>query len=99
MRRAMVALALTLMTACGAGGRSGNGDGRLRVVASFYPLYEAAQRVGGDRVRVSNLTVAGAEPHDLELSTRQIDRIQSAAVVFYFGHGFQPAVAEAARQA
>ena len=37
-------------------------DGRLAVVASFYPVFEAAARVGGDAASVANLTPAGAEP-------------------------------------
>jgi zinc transport system substrate-binding protein len=68
------------------------------VVASFYPIAWAAQQVGGDRVAVSNLTPAGAEPHDLELTPDQIDRVLDAAVVFELGHGFQPAVEQAAEQ-
>jgi hypothetical protein len=31
-------------------------------VASFYPLAEAAERVGGDLVSVTNLTPPGVEP-------------------------------------
>ena len=105
MRRAtVVAAALGLAAAgaaCGASGGSDGrtADGRLAVVAGFYPLAEAAQRVGGERVAVANLTPAGAEPHDLELSSRQVDRIEDAAVVFYLGQGFQPAVAAAAERA
>ena len=70
----------------------------MRVVASFYPVYEAARRVGGDRVEVSNLTPAGVEPHDLELSSKTVDRIIDAGVVLYLGHGFQPAVERAVRR-
>jgi zinc transport system substrate-binding protein len=68
-------------------------------VAAFYPLFEAARRVGGDRVQVSNITPAGGEPHDLELNSRQVDRIEGAAVVLYFGHGFQPALEKVAARA
>ncbi|HUF33228.1 MAG TPA: zinc ABC transporter substrate-binding protein [Acidimicrobiales bacterium] len=64
----------------------------VEVVASFYPLAEAAERVGGDRVRVTNLTPAGAEPHDIELNPRQVESILGADVVLVMGRGFQPAV-------
>ena len=66
------------------------------MVASFYPLAEAAQQVGGDRVRVENLTPPGAEPHDLELTASQVADIQDADVVLVLGGGFQPAVEKAA---
>ena len=71
-------------------------DDRPGVVASFYPLAEAARQVGGDRVRVDNLTPPGAEPHDLELTASQVAGIQDADVVLVLGGGFQPAVEKAA---
>jgi zinc transport system substrate-binding protein len=92
----LIGLAITLAAACGGGGE---GDGRPQVVAAFYPLFEAAQRVGGDRVQVRNLTPAGSEPHDLELNSRQVDQIEDAAVVVFLGRGFQPALEKAAERA
>ena len=71
---------------------------RSSVVASFYPIAWAAQQVGGNRVVVTNLTPAGAEPHDLELNPDQIDKVLDAQVVFDLGQGFQPAVEQAAEQ-
>src|ERR1700750_2616962 len=71
---------------------------RRSVVASFYPIAWAAQQVGGNRVSVTNLTPAGAEPHDLELTPDQIDEVLDAKVVFELGQGFQPAVEDAAKQ-
>ncbi len=65
------------------------------MVAAFYPLAFAAQRIGGAEVQVEDLTPAGAEPHDLELTPRQVARVRSADVVLYLGHHFQPAVADA----
>lgn len=82
---------------CAANGSAAT-DGRLPVVASFYPLYEAAVRVGGERVAVTNLTPAGVEPHDLELSPDQVDALLDASVVLYLGHDFQPAVQAIAEQ-
>src|SRR5438128_5629110 len=93
---------LALLTAgCGRGRGAGTdsppaGAGRPQVVANFYPVSEAARRVGGDRIAVTNLTPAGAEPHDLELSPRQVDLIEGAGLVLYLGHGFQPGVEKVA---
>lgn len=96
-----VLVVMVVLAACGDGdgGGSEQADARRQVVAAFYPLFEAAQRVGGDRVEVSNLTPAGSEAHDLELNSRQIDRIEDAAVVVLLGRGFQPALEEAAARA
>jgi zinc transport system substrate-binding protein len=54
--------------------------------------------VGGDRVAVTNLTPAGAEPHDLELNPDQIDAVLDAKLLVELGRGFQPAVEQAAEQ-
>lgn len=69
---------------------------RVVVVAGFYPLAWAAEEIGGRRVVVRNLTRAGTEPHDLELTTDQRDQIEDADVVLVLGDGFQPAVEDAA---
>jgi zinc transport system substrate-binding protein len=74
---------------------SSDDDGRLDVVAAFYPLAFAAETIGGDGVKVTNLTPPGAEPHDVELSPQDVAHIQRADVVLYLSHGFQPAVEEA----
>jgi zinc transport system substrate-binding protein len=87
-----VAFAL-LGAACGSSNEVRDGDG-LVVVTSFYPLAEAAQRVGGDLVRVENLTPPGVEPHDLELAPDDLEAIVIADVVLYIGGGFQPAIQE-----
>lgn len=105
--RTLTALALGVLAlgACGDGGGdgargdgAGTSDGAVLVVASFYPLAEAAARIGGDRVEVVNLTPAGSEPHDIELTSRQVDRLEDADVVLYVGQGFQPAVEEIAER-
>jgi zinc transport system substrate-binding protein len=72
-------------------------DGKIPVVTSFYPLQYLATRIGGDTVTVTDLTKPGAEPHDIELSPRQVAHIASAALVVYL-KGFQPAVDQAVRQ-
>jgi zinc transport system substrate-binding protein len=69
------------------------------VVAAFYPLAEAATKVGVDRVEVQNLTPPGVEPHDLELTPEAIAQIQEADVVLYLGGGFAPAVEQAVADA
>lgn len=100
MRRvlALTAAALVLGTASACADKaSGFSDGRLQVVTAFYPLQFLAQRIGGDAVRVTQLTKPGAEPHDVELSPRQVARINDAGLVVLL-KGFQPAVDDAVRQ-
>jgi zinc transport system substrate-binding protein len=85
-----------LAPACAGSAGSSQDEGRsISVVASFYPLAYAAQRVGGDAVTVTNLTPPGVEPHDLELAPEVLELIASADVVVYLSGGFQPVVEEA----
>jgi zinc transport system substrate-binding protein len=89
---------LLVVATLGASAGSAHAASRQSVVVSFYPIAWTVQQVGGDRVSVTNLTPAGAEPHDLELTPDQIDEVLDAKVVFELGHGFQPAVEDAAGQ-
>jgi zinc transport system substrate-binding protein len=93
-RIVLIIITGTLLAGCG-----GTGDGKRSVVAAFYPLAFAAERIGGPTFHVENLTPPGAEPHDLELTPRAVGRVENAAVVLYLSHGFQPAVNKAVEQA
>ena len=90
-----------VLAGCGAGsgdGGSSTSGSKVTVVASFYPLQWMAEQVGGDRVSVSNLTKAGAEPHDLELTPKDVAELADADAVVFLS-GFQPAVDEAVKGA
>ncbi|GGL26211.1 zinc ABC transporter substrate-binding protein [Phycicoccus endophyticus] len=100
MKRALPALAtVSLLALAGCGSTSGDDasaerDGGLAVAAAFYPLQWASEQVGGDHVEVTSLTKPGAEPHDLELTPKDVTEMASADVVVYLA-GFQPAVDDA----
>ena len=86
--------ACLLLTACAAGSdtaSSTDGAGQVEVLASFYPLQYVTEQVGGDLVTVSSLTPPGAEPHDVELSPRQVRSVSETDLVVYLS-GFQSAV-------
>jgi zinc transport system substrate-binding protein len=85
-----------VLAATGCGGNASAGNGREDVVAGFYPPAFAAEQIGGPDVDVTNLTPAGSEPHDIELSVRDVEHVIDADLVLYLGDGFQPAVEEAA---
>jgi len=84
-------LALALV-ACGDGGGDDGAPPKPEVVTAFYPLEFVATRVAGSRAEVANLTPAGVEPHDLELTSGQVRQIRDADLLIYIGKGFQPAV-------
>jgi zinc transport system substrate-binding protein len=87
---ALVGLALG---AAGCGGSDDTGSG-TRIVAAFYPLAFLADEVAPG-AEVTNITPAGAEPHDLELSARDVEDVRDADLVLYLGGHFQPALEDA----
>ena len=62
---------------------------KIKVIATFYPLAEFTQQVGGDLVEVTNLTPAGVEPHDFEPSPQDIVALHQADLIIYNGAGFE----------
>ncbi len=92
----LAALAVVTLAGCG-DSSAGGSSGKLDVVASFYPLEFIAKSVGGDAVNVTTLTAPGVEPHDLELTPKQVGTIAEAKLVV-FEKSLQPAVDEAVAQ-
>lgn len=88
-------LAGTSLAACSGG--DDQDSGRLQVVAAFYPLQYAAERVAGEHADVTNLTQPGKEPHDLSLSVSQVADVATADLVV-FEDGFQAAVDSAVEE-
>ncbi|WP_424537133.1 metal ABC transporter substrate-binding protein [Sphaerisporangium viridialbum] len=92
--------ALLTATACSAGTSASadeRGTGKPKVLAAFYPLEWISSRVGGSDITVTGLTQPGVEPHDLELTPRQIAEIERADLVVYI-KGVQPALDDAVRE-
>ncbi|MGW2819785.1 metal ABC transporter substrate-binding protein [Streptomyces sp. NPDC001443] len=91
------ALGLAGLSACTTDRAAAAAEGKLDVVASFYPMAFLAERIGGGHVQVTSLTKPGQEPHDLEVSVRQRVRIEEADAVVYL-KGLQPTVDEVVAQ-
>jgi len=64
------------------------------VVTTVYPLEFIATQVAGKNIKVTNLAVPGAEPHDLALQPSQVAELGKATAVLY-SSGFQPEVDKA----
>jgi zinc transport system substrate-binding protein len=73
---------------------SAAGTGRMSIVVAAYPLQFLAERIAGDGATIQSLTAPGAEPHDVELTAKQVADVASADAVVYLS-GFQAAVDQA----
>lgn len=90
----VAALAGTTVAACGSDG--GAGQGTPKVGAAFTPIGDLVDRLGVG-VTAEVLVPPGEEAHEYEPTPKQLTGLQSAAVVFYLGNGFQPAVEQAVK--
>jgi zinc transport system substrate-binding protein len=88
--RALFALLLPLLFLLSFQGCAVREDsGMLRVVASMEPLAWFVDRIGGDRVSVSVMVPAGADPHSYEPTPRQMAGLASSALFVKAGSGVE----------
>jgi len=59
----------------------------LKVAATFLPVADMAQRIGGADVQVVTLLPPGASPHTFQPTPEQILELQDAKTIFAIGHG------------
>ena len=79
-------IALTFITACSNKDVNTNeSGGKLVVYTSFYPQYYLAEEIGKDKISLNSIVPNGVEPHDFELTVKQIKEIQSANVLILNG--------------
>lgn len=61
----------------------------VKIIASFFPLYDFAKHVGGEKAEVTVMVPAGIEPHDWEPTPRDIANAENADLIVYNGAGFE----------
>ena len=61
----------------------------LKVMASFYPIYDFAVKIGGDRAQVTNMVPSGTEPHDWEPAATDLKNLEEADLFLYSGAGME----------
>lgn len=65
---------------------------KIKIIASFYPLYEFSKNIAGEKAEVSVFTPIGIEPHDWEPSTGDLITLKESNVFVYNGGGMEPFV-------
>ena len=61
---------------------------KLNVIASFYPLYDFVNKIGGEKVNVTNLTQTGSA-HGFEPSIEDMKKIVDSDLLVVNGAGFE----------
>ncbi|OQB14522.1 MAG: High-affinity zinc uptake system binding-protein ZnuA precursor [Firmicutes bacterium ADurb.Bin193] len=80
---------VVFMTGCFPKKQPANGGDKLKVYTSFYPMYDFAKKVGGEKIELTNLTSSGGEVHDWEPSANDIIKLEGADVFIYNGAGME----------
>ena len=81
-----------LLIGCGAKAETTtkNGtDDKLTIMVSIYPLKEFAEKVGGDKVKVTCLVPDNMEPHDYEPKAKDFGELVKSKIFIYNGLGME----------
>ena len=62
----------------------------VSVLATFFPVYDFARSIGGDRVAVSLLVPPTVDVHSFEPTPLSVEAVASANVLIYSGAGLEP---------
>ncbi|MGX7059135.1 metal ABC transporter substrate-binding protein [Vagococcus humatus] len=77
-------LALFILASCGQKEKeTSSSHPSVKVVTTFYPMYDFTKQVVGEEGEVSMLIKGSVEPHDYEPSPKDIAKIQQADVFVY----------------
>lgn len=95
---AVAGVTASLAVACGGGGKRAtpaagpsltatSPAGKLKVVATTVQVTALTKEVGGDRIALTGLIPAGADPHDFEPRASDLTAIENAQVILRHGIG------------
>jgi zinc transport system substrate-binding protein len=100
-RRTLIVLALVLLVVgsfaaiyeFGLFGSSSSPSGQgkiLKVLATFYPIYDFTKNVGGDKISLTILVPETVDVHDFDPTPSSVQQVASADLLIYNGAGLEP---------
>ncbi len=87
MKKILATILLLTFTACTSRAIDNKDKNKLSVTTTFYPLTYLAQEIGGDYVKVIQVTPSGIEPHDYEPTPQDLAMIQNSKLFIANGYG------------
>jgi zinc transport system substrate-binding protein len=79
--------ALLLLMLFGCTDNSINTDGKPKVAATIFPIYDITRQIAGEQMVVINVLDPRKSPHTFELTPSDIIKMQDVQVVFTVSHG------------
>ena len=98
----VLAATVALLAGCGAQNVRTNNDGekQLKIMTSFYPMYEFTKKIAGNQADVELLIPSSTEPHDWEPTPKDIKKVHDADLFIYnseYMETFVPTIETAAK--
>lgn len=87
---AIMIILILILNGCATEKQEKTSGAKLKVYASFYPIYFAAEQIGGNKVELYSIIPNGSEPHEYEPSIREIADVESGDVFIYNGAEMEP---------
>ena len=86
-----LAAVMTVCISCRPAGKSAvDGSHRIKVIATIFPLYDMAKKIGAEKAEVSLLLPPGVEAHSFEPRPGDILKIAEADIFIYTGRFMEP---------
>ncbi len=73
---------------CNKNNDKGSSD-KPQIYTSIYPIYDFTKKIGGEKISVYNMTKAGVEPHDFEITSKDMANLSKADLFIYNGGGME----------
>lgn len=96
MKKILIILVMTvfLLTGCGSSdkkedAKTATTDGKLNISTSTYPMYYIAEEIGRENINLDILVPIGVDPHDYELSLKEIKDLEKTDLFLYNGAGLE----------
>jgi len=83
---------MLVLTGCTSSSQQQNNlqmNGKMKIAATFFPLYDITKNIVGDSMDVYSITPDGVEPHDFEPAIDAIKKLNSASAFVTIGIEFQ----------
>ena len=79
----LVSMIVLILAACSNDTSEKEDDGKLKIMTTFYPMYEFTKNIAGDKADIELLIPSTIEPHDWEPTPKDIGNIQKADLFVY----------------
>jgi zinc transport system substrate-binding protein len=79
----LLILFLTFLLSCQQAKESKIDDKKLKVIATIFPIYDFANNVGGDKIKVTMLLPPGTDAHHYELRPEDIVKVSKTDIFLF----------------